>query len=217
MDFTRTDGGPAATPIQALLLDDSAFDRARIRRMAQFADLPVVIDEAPTLTSLAEKLDTNTYDLVMIDYRLSEGDGLAALDILQADSRHRDTAKIMISGNDRIDIAVTALKRGCDDYISKRDISRAQLEQVFRQVLARAARGFPTAAELETAVEGALLRALQTEVVRSSLARALRLAADPPAASDELRHWLQRFEDSGAFEFRQTAPHTQRSDHTAVD
>lgn len=202
MEHVPTDSRDSTAPISALLLDDSAFDRARIRRMAQSSGLPVTIEEAPTLSSLAEKLDTNTYDLVLIDYGLTDGDGLAALDILQADARHRSTAKIMISGNDRIDVAVSAFKRGCDDYLSKQDISRVQLEQIFRRAMQRAAQIFPTPRELENAVENAVIRALQSELVASTLARAMRTAAENPCATDELRHWLKRFDDSGVFEFR---------------
>lgn len=202
MEFVSTEGRDRSAPISALLLDDSAFDRARIRRMVQSSGLPVTIEEAPTLTALADKLDTNTYDLVLIDYGLTDGNGLAALDILQADARHRSTAKIMISGNERIDVAVTALKRGCDDYLSKQDISRAQLEQIFRRAMQRAAQIFPTPRELETAVERAVIRALQNEAVTSTLVRSIREAAENPGNTDELRHWLKRFDDGSVFEFR---------------
>ena len=122
--------------IRTLVLDDSAFDRTRIRRLGGKLDLPIEFAEAASVEGLGELLDRQTYDLILIDYEMPGADGLQALDVIQSHATHGHAATIMISGHAGTSIAVSALKRGCQDFIPKTDMSRDLLRAAILQALA---------------------------------------------------------------------------------
>ena len=74
-------------------------------------------DEAANIGEAIARLERQHYDLVLLDYRLPDASGLAVLDWLV--ERRRDEAVIIISGEDAIDAAIGALRRGADDYVRK--------------------------------------------------------------------------------------------------
>jgi len=120
---------PPPVAVRALLLDDSSFDRARIRRLSRKAQMPVQLDEVGSIEELDHAVQTEKYDLILIDYRLPVGDGMQALDhVLQA-PMNRDAGKIMITGDSAVDTAVRAMRGGCHDFLSKSDMNAELLNQ----------------------------------------------------------------------------------------
>ena len=77
------EGGAFPPVIKALLLDDSTFDRARIRRLGQKTDLALQLDEVSSIAEMKDAVARQVFDLIMIDYRLPQGDGLGVLDYIQ--------------------------------------------------------------------------------------------------------------------------------------
>jgi DNA-binding NarL/FixJ family response regulator len=114
--------------INALILDDDKFDRAKIRRLFNSSGIPFVLNEADTLKTPKQWLDAAEFDIVLIDYNLSYGTGLDALKLIQRHPKNSNAATIMITGDDRSTIAVEALKTGCKDYVSKNDLSATELK-----------------------------------------------------------------------------------------
>ncbi len=117
----------APQSINALILDDDKFDRAKIRRLFNKAGVPFVLNEADTLKTLKQCLDATEFDVVLIDYNLSYGNGIDALKLVQRHPKNGNAATIMITGDDRSAIAVEALQTGCKDYVSKHDLSAREL------------------------------------------------------------------------------------------
>src|SRR5215470_17851482 len=97
----------------------------------------LVVDDEPLIRwSLAERLKEHGYrvveadtaasavaahadgvDLVLLDYKLPDGDGLSVLKrIKQADA---DTLVIMLTAHSSVDIAVEAMKQGAYHYANK--------------------------------------------------------------------------------------------------
>lgn len=113
--------------IRALILDDSVFDRRRIRRLARETNLQISLDEISSIEALDEALDGAKFDLVVIDYNLPKGDGIEALRHVRAHSVNRDCPAIMVTGDDSSAIAVHSLKMGCSDYLPKEGLSAASL------------------------------------------------------------------------------------------
>lgn len=105
--------------IRALLLDDSTFDRARIRRMSGGTKLPLHLDEVGSIEELDRAVRDEAYDLILIDYRLPVGDGLVALDRIHHSPRNHNAGKIMITGNEGLGTAVEAMRAGCHDFLCK--------------------------------------------------------------------------------------------------
>lgn len=119
--------GPMVVPpkkaIRALLLDDSNFDRERIRRLNHKTELGVQLDEVGSIEELEGAVRLASYDLIFIDYRLPVGDGMAALSHILDDPMNRDAGKIMITGDAAVDTAVQAMRGGCHDFLTKETMS----------------------------------------------------------------------------------------------
>ena len=106
-------------PLQVLLLDDSVFDRARIRRMIEKTGMAIALDEVPSIRALEAALRLRRYDIVLIDYCLPAGDGLDALALI-ADAPLADgAARIMVSEHPAPGMADAALKCGCHAFLGK--------------------------------------------------------------------------------------------------
>ncbi|MGJ5618302.1 response regulator [Sulfitobacter sp. MF3-043] len=114
---------PPHKPIRALLLDDSNFDRERIRRMSSKTELGVHLDEVGSIEELDTAVRQASYDLIMIDYRLPVGDGMKALSHILDDPLNRDAGKIMITGDAAVDTAVQAMRGGCHDFLTKESMN----------------------------------------------------------------------------------------------
>ncbi len=106
-----------------LIVDDQRFDRTRLRRLIQTLDFDTHIVEADRLETMGTCLEADTFDLVLIDYYLPDGNGLQALDAVQMSAKNRNAATIMVTGDGHTDIAIEALKRGYSDYITKDDLT----------------------------------------------------------------------------------------------
>jgi two-component system CheB/CheR fusion protein len=101
----------------ALLVDDSADDRALVARelVRHFPGVRIV--EAGSLDTLAAALDQGGFDLAITDYRLRFTDGITVLRELKRRFPARPVIMFTASGNE--EIAVEAMKEGLDDYITK--------------------------------------------------------------------------------------------------
>lgn len=129
-----TDPSPPL-PVRALLLDDSSFDRARIKRLSRRAEMAVELDEVGSIEEMDRAVKNTRYDLIMIDYRLPVGDGLQALEHVLADPRHQDAGKIMITGDSAVDTAVRAMRGGCHDFLPKEGMNAELLSQAMVNAL----------------------------------------------------------------------------------
>ncbi len=110
----RTSGVEAGT-FRILIVDDDpslrrTFPHVLARPGRHF-------DECGTIGEAIERLEHEHYALILLDYRLPDANGLALLDWLV--DHQRDEAVIIISGEDAIDAAIAALRRGADDYVRK--------------------------------------------------------------------------------------------------
>ncbi len=74
-------------------------------------------DECGSIGEGIDQLKNRHYDLILLDYRLPDASGLELLDWLA--EHRRNEAVIIISGEDAIDAAIGALRRGADDYVRK--------------------------------------------------------------------------------------------------
>jgi DNA-binding NtrC family response regulator len=72
---------------------------------------------AETFKSALSKLENNRYNLVITDINLPDGDGFEILDTLK--SKHPQTVAIVITGYGTIESAVSSIKRGAHDYLTK--------------------------------------------------------------------------------------------------
>ena len=120
---------------QILILDDSDFDRKRLRR--SFANYPnaINIKEASDLYAFRQLVQSNNFDLILIDYALADGDGIQALRSCKDWNNNKGAYYVMVTGNDCSNLAVTALKSGFDDYVTKNEIDRDILSGILTRAV----------------------------------------------------------------------------------
>ena len=123
--------------VQALLVDDSEFDRVRICRISEQLDRPVNIVPVGNLEGMQNQLRQRAFDLVLIDFSLGPVTGLAALDFLRELPDAAEIAKVMITNNSQAEIAISCFKHGCDDYILKEQLNPQVLDAVVNEAAAR--------------------------------------------------------------------------------
>lgn len=151
--------------IRVLLLDDSDYDRRRIRRLgARIADFPLTLDEVATLAELETALKHKIYDVILVDYRLAEGTGLQALDRISATATHYGAGRIMITGREDIDAAVKAMRSGCHDFLSKDTMSAEVLRDAMLNAISLARRNAHVQQQM----------ALQREIFRDCMVATLK-------------------------------------------
>ena len=126
---------PLPREIRALLLDDSNFDRARIRRLSNRTNLAIRMDEVDSIAQLDEAVARENYDLILIDYRLPVGNGMEALDHVLKNDLNRDAAKIMITGDNARTTIVEAMRGGCHDFLTKEEMSVEALRKAMINAL----------------------------------------------------------------------------------
>ena len=126
---------PAGEPLSVLILDDDDFDRRRLCRMSAASGLAMDVVSVPTISQMRTRLDAHVFDLIFLDYRLANETGLDALAHIQSHDTNAGAAKIMLTGHLKLDIAVTALKNGCHDYVSKDELNPNMLRRTVESVL----------------------------------------------------------------------------------
>lgn len=126
-----------------LIVDDQRFDRARLNRMCRAFDFATQVVEADTLAAMRDKLKKERFDLVLLDYHLTDGTGLQGVEAVRADHVNSGAAVVMITGTEQSDIAMQALKMGFSDYLTKDELSQQTLSRAAITALqkARLARG----------------------------------------------------------------------------
>jgi CheY-like chemotaxis protein len=216
--FSRmaSDGEAHPAMIRTLVLDDSAFDRTRIRRLGARLDLPMEFVEADSVRGLSPLLDRHSYDLILVDYEMPEADGLQALDLIRNHAGQGSAATIMISGQAGTRVAVSALKRGCQDFIPKADISREVLRPAILQALASKRQALHAAiphdpgalhGDVSAMIRGAFDAADMQDVLRRPMEEGLMRAAEAvglhwgKAHYDEVARFIENFQQEDEFLF----------------
>jgi len=98
-----------------LIVDDEAAIRNTFREILEFEKYSV--EESPDGLDALVKLKQNKFDVIIMDIKMPNMDGMEALERIQILSA--DTPVIMISGHADINTAVEAVKMGAFDFVSK--------------------------------------------------------------------------------------------------
>lgn len=120
------------TPIRVLVLDDCPADAALCLRELEKAGFEVSADIVPTLLDVAACVRSGVYDILLADYKLSQGTGMDALPILKGEPD--DVPLILVTGALGEEEAVECVRQGATDFVLKHHLSR--LVPVVRRALA---------------------------------------------------------------------------------
>lgn len=116
--------------LKILVVDDHALMREAVRSILDEAPGVEVAGEAATAAQALERAKEIEPDVVLLDLRLPDMDGLACLETLRR--RHPGTAVVIFSAVDEPELIGAALTRGAAGYVLKR-ISPLDLPAAIRQ------------------------------------------------------------------------------------
>lgn len=114
------------TGARLLLVDDDAFDRLACRRaLAGKAELAALAEASTGQQALALCAE-QSFDCVLLDYRLPDIDGIELMHQLPQPADDVPMAVVMLTGTEDTQIAVEAMRRGASDYLVKDTEGRYQ-------------------------------------------------------------------------------------------
>jgi two-component system KDP operon response regulator KdpE len=126
--------GPASTRI--LHVEDEELNRRLLRavleRAADSRLRSAVIDEAPDIESARRFLSSNVPDLVVLDVRLPDGNGLVFMGEIR--SSHPSARVVVMSASVLASERAEAMRAGCDAFVGK-PYSAGELTEVLGRVL----------------------------------------------------------------------------------
>ncbi len=94
--------------------DEPELGDLLVRNLAQ---LGMAVDLARTVSDAISLLEICAYDLILLDLRLPDGDGLALLRTLRAE--RNEVPVIVLSAADSVQDRINGLREGADDYLVK--------------------------------------------------------------------------------------------------
>jgi len=100
-----------------ILLIDDATDVQKITTLALGKDYDVTV--APTLDTAQQEITKQSFDLILLDVTLPDGDGYHLCASLQSEEQTREIPVIFLTGKSRVSDKVMAFSLGADDYIVK--------------------------------------------------------------------------------------------------
>lgn len=168
-------GERANRKARVLVVDDEPAILATLKKALSLEGH--AIDVAGGLQLARERLAKQTYDAVLLDVALPDGDGVELLEELRGDGN--DVVVVMMSGHASIDVAVRATRLGALDFLEK-PLSTDRLLLVLENAL-RLARAEREAAQLREEV-GYFDDLLGSSQVMQQLRERVTRAARSPAS-----------------------------------
>ena len=119
----------------ALLVEDNSSHAELIADELETALPGWRLDLAPTLAEARRLMAAHTYDLLVFDFRLPDGDGIELLREIR--DAGVDSPTVFVTTASSAKLAVDAMKLGADDYIVKEEGYLAVLPYLVQEVLKR--------------------------------------------------------------------------------
>ena len=119
-------------PLRLLVIDDDDVDRMALQRTLKASDVTATLQEATTVAAGFEAAEKDSYDCILLDYQLPDGDGLALLRRLRA--ANIETPVVMMTGHGDEQLAVEILHAGASDYLTKGKLNPETLTHTLHNV-----------------------------------------------------------------------------------
>src|SRR5690349_3193671 len=116
---------PERCALRVLFIEDNTYDVDLARRELDTASFDVVSDVAMTVEQFRAFIRSNSYDVILADYRLPGNTGMDCLEVLNAEGI--DTPFILVTGSLGDEKAVECIRAGATDYVLKDHLARLPL------------------------------------------------------------------------------------------
>ncbi|MBE9065269.1 response regulator [Leptolyngbya cf. ectocarpi LEGE 11479] len=119
--------------LKLLVIDDDDVDRMALRRALQGSDVTFELQESDRAKSGIERLKTESFDCAFLDYQLPDCDGLTLVHNLR--EAGIKIPLIALTGQGNEETAVSLMKAGASDYLSKSKLSSEPLARMIQSNL----------------------------------------------------------------------------------
>jgi PAS domain S-box-containing protein len=172
-------------PVRVLLVDDAADFVAVAAELLEREDDRLEVTTETDAAVALDRLETETFDCVVSDYRMPETDGLELLDAVR--ERRPELPFVVFTGKGSEEIASVAISAGATDYVRKGTstdgyalLANRIVQAVSKRRTRERAKRFERLQELARDVNQALVRATDEATVDEVVCE--RLAAAEPYA-----------------------------------
>lgn len=126
-----TTSGEDNKQMKFLIVDDSYDDRLVTRRyLNQEFGHDIEIDQARSPEEAMELLENNQFDCILLDLHYGSSTGYTLIESLKTQSGELPSAVVVMTGSGSEEAAVSSLKLGAHDYITKGNLNGAVLRKV---------------------------------------------------------------------------------------
>lgn len=115
--------------MNVLIVDDDKVDQELVQRALKKSNLDVNIHTAKTVDEGLEQYRLNTYDIILLDYRMPERDGIEMVQELALQPQNSSTAIVMMSSSEDEELAIECLKAGAQDFLMKSEVTAVRLRR----------------------------------------------------------------------------------------
>lgn len=151
-----------ADAYRVLIVDDDAEHAEMVSEFLKISG-SFATDWAGNVAALWGCLEANTFDIILLDYRLPDGNGLDAL--VEINNRHYKVPVIMVTGQGNERVAARAMQLGAVDYLIKGGNHLVTLPAVIE----RAVRAYQLQQSVERSLEQIRYQALLLNNVRDAV------------------------------------------------
>jgi diguanylate cyclase (GGDEF)-like protein len=129
---------PTRTPLRILIVDDCREDRELYRRLiGRGFDQDHIVAETETAEEALARIAVAEPHCIVLDYQLPDGDGLAFLSALRLAHGEGRIPVVMLTGGGDERVAVQAMKRGAQDYLTKSAVTADGLRRAIHGAMKR--------------------------------------------------------------------------------
>jgi len=119
-----------------LIIDDEKIVRNSLKRMLSSDEWDITTSQG--ISEARELLNDSRYDLVIVDYKLDDGNGMEIIEYVN--EVYPEIPTIMLTAYGNISLAVDAVKKGASDFLEKEsdpDLLRHTINQALEKVRLR--------------------------------------------------------------------------------
>jgi CheY-like chemotaxis protein len=120
---------------RVLVVDDDQVDRMAVRRHLAGAPGEIAVEEAEGVLAAIDRLTSEPFDCVVLDYNLPDGDGLTFLRGLR--SAGVEVPVVMLTGQEDAGVARELILAGAAAYISKANLAVHLLASIQNAIRSR--------------------------------------------------------------------------------
>ncbi|MDO6557877.1 two-component system response regulator [Paraglaciecola chathamensis] len=116
--------------MKVLIVDDDVVDRKVVKRtLCASSDSHHDVQEATSAAQGMSLLSSSQFDVILLDYRMPEVDGIEMVSDMRAKPDMGNTAIVMISAYDEPSLALDCIEAGAQDFLAKNEITLSKLEK----------------------------------------------------------------------------------------